>query len=348
MTTQFSGVDASGAPTSKDYLKAKFQVGSSKSDKINYAFSQKVFHRGDIPQDVLEAKQAVLKSIEPKILETDKREWNQSTLLNHFPVKGGPLLVRDEADLKRKLLQVRAGMMDQTTKTGQLTGGRSQEEIDETIRYIVSITGRGPIGFLTKKWFDANDERNLMKHTVSDEKLWKTWNESTSAATKDDLKHHNAVFEEKEKKRVKQNIPDKFLGGEHIGPMKSTKIMNEAIRDKKIECQDLKEQFKRELKCEFPNASEERLQAMAARLLDEKLRADEKLTRFPLQQESFRPNLSLTSADRRYKESFHQGKWAFNEIEQRFCWSCCLNNEQKSKGCESRTVNPDSWCLLHC
>lgn len=145
-----------------------------------------------------------------------------------------------------------------------------------------------------------------------------------------------------------RNKPDTILKGKHQGPRGHVTEIGDKIREKKIEYQDLKEQFKRELKCEFPNASEERLQAMAARLLDEKLRADEKHQRFPLQHESFRPNLTLTSTNRKYKESFHRGKWAYNEIEGRFCWSCCLNNSQKSKGCENKTINPDAWCLIHC
>merc|ERR1712230_349842 len=98
---------------------------------------------------------------------------------------------------------------------------------------------------------------------------------------------------------------------------------NDRLRERKIDFQDLKEQFKMELKLEFPKASEERLQAMAQRLLNEKLLADEKLARFPVQHESFRPNLSLTTQDRRFKQFFHPGTWQFNEIEKRFTWSCC-------------------------
>ncbi|OLQ07086.1 hypothetical protein AK812_SmicGene9586 [Symbiodinium microadriaticum] len=34
------------------YLTSKFQVGSAKSDKINYTLAQKVFHSGDVPHEV--------------------------------------------------------------------------------------------------------------------------------------------------------------------------------------------------------------------------------------------------------------------------------------------------------
>eukprot|EP00397_Hematodinium_sp_SG-2012_P035456 GEMP01038144.1.p1 GENE.GEMP01038144.1~~GEMP01038144.1.p1 ORF type:complete len:338 (+),score=63.41 GEMP01038144.1:88-1101(+) len=329
--------DTIATTATSNYLKAKFQVGSSRSDKINYVLSQNVFHREDIPQKVLQAKQNVQKSKEVNILGAEPREWNQS------------VAVKDKSpsdnDLKRQLLRIRAGLMgDISVSSSKGEGGRSQEEIDDTIRYIVSVTGKGPIGFLTRKWFDAQDERRLMKHTV---KPWKKWNESTSTLTPEDIKNKDACFAEQEVNRINQNIPDQKLAL-HYGPMQQQHELTMGQREKKIEFQDLKEHYKKELKTEFPNASEQRLQAMAQRLLDEKLRVDEKVARFPVQHERFRPNLALTTQDRRYKEYSHIGKWSFNTLEQRFCWSCCMNLEHKSRGCEVRVSNPDSWCMLHC
>merc|ERR1719159_2325580 len=98
----------------------------------------------------------------------------------------------------------------------------------------------------------------------------------------------------------------------YVPPHQSITNVNERLRERKVDFLELKEQFKRELKVEFPQASEERLQAMAQRLLNEKLLADEKLARFPIQHESFRPNLSLTTQDRRFKEYYHPGTWAYN------------------------------------
>merc|ERR1719240_416622 len=103
----------------------------------------------------------------------------------------------------------------------------------------------------------------------------------------------------------------------YVNPESSISNLNDRLRERKVDFQELKEQFKRELKVEFPNASEERLQSMAQRLLNEKLLADEKAARFPIQHESFRPNLSLTTQDRRYKEYYHPGTWQFNEVEKR-------------------------------
>merc|ERR1711988_295094 len=132
----------------------------------------------------------------------------------------------------------------------------------------------------------------------------------------------------------------------YVAPHHSISNVNDRLRARKIDFQELKEQFKAELKLEFPKASEERLQAMAQRLLNEKLLADEKLARFPVQHENFRPNLSLTTQDRRYKTYHHPGTYAFNEGEKRYCWSCCMAFDKDSKGCEFKICNPDSWCTL--
>lgn len=118
------------------------------------------------------------------------------------------------------------------------------------------------------------------------------------------------------------------------------------LRQKKVEFQDLKEEFKTDIRREFPQVTEERLQAMAHRLLDEKLMHDERIRRYPIPHESLRPNLAMTTADRRYKEWRHPGKWELNPTEGLFSWSCCMNYAEASKGCEYCTVNPDKWCYL--
>merc|ERR1740121_2908554 len=130
----------------------------------------------------------------------------------------------------------------------------------------------------------------------------------------------------KEARRMRMMADDPMLDKEaYVNPTQSISNVNDRLRERKVDFQDLKEQFKRELKVEFPNASEERLQAMAQRLLNEKLLADEKMARFPVQHEKFRPNLSLTTQDRRYKCYFHPGTWCYSEAEKRCGWSCCMN-----------------------
>lgn len=321
------------------FLTSKFVVGSNKSDRINFSLAQKVFHSGDVPKEVIEAKRTVLKKKQPNILGTEKDDWNASTIAD-------PRIQKDvKKDLKRQLLKVRAGLMDEyVTQPSKM---HSDEAIADRHKYIVATTGKGPIGMLTGKWFNPVDERGLASHCVDSD--WQDWAQSTSTHAPEDKKLKEALFQQKEEKRIRMMKKDPKLDAEaYINPETSIKNVNERLRERKIDFQDLKDQFKKELKVEFPNASEERLQAMSQRLLNEKLLADEKMARFPVQHESFRPNLSLTTQDRRYKMYHHPGTYCVSNIEgqKRYCWSCCMSYDKDSKGCEYKIVNPDSWCTL--
>lgn len=336
-----SGSDSAPNLTQKHaYLQSKFLVGSARSDRMNFSQAQKVFHSGDIKEDALEAKRIVQKKKQPNILGTEKDDWNQSTIADQKVQKDTQ---KAGQDLKRQLLQVRAGLYDE--KVQKPSKMHSDEAIAERHKYIVATTGRGPIGMLTGKWFNPVDERGLHAHSI--EHKWPDWQGSTSTHTKEDQKHASQVWEEKEAQRKRMQQSDPMLDKEaYVNPTQSITNVNDRLRERKIDFQDLKEQFKRELKTEFPNASEERLQAMAQRLLNEKLLADEKMARFPVQHESFRPNLSLTTQDRRYKMYHHPGTYVFSEVEKRHCWSCCMSFDKDSKGCEFKICNPDSWCTL--
>jgi hypothetical protein len=299
--------------------------------------AQKVFHSGDVPKEVLDAKRTVQKKKQANILGTEPQGWNASTIADQRIQKDVT------KDLKRQLLHVRAGLMDEyNIKPSKM---HSDEAILDRQKYIVATTGQGPIGKLTGRWMNAVDERGLHGHCI--EEKWPDWSQSVSTHTKDDQKHADTVFEKLESRRRRMLAKDsKLEEAAYVPPHESIRNLNGRLRERKVDFQELKEQFKRELKVEFPSASEERLQAMAQRLLNEKLLADEKLARFPIQHESFRPNLALTTQDRRYKEYSHPGNWTWNEAEQRHAWSCCLNFAYDSRGCEHKVVNPDAWCTL--
>jgi len=329
--------EAAAATSTHPYLKSKFNIGSAQSDKRNFSLAQNFFHSSDVPKEVLEAKRAVQKKKVPNILGTEPREWNPSTIADARIQKDVT------TDLKRQLLKVRAGLMDEyVLKPSKM---HSEKELTERQKYIVATTGKGPIGKLTGKWFNPIDERGLHAHTVADQ--WPDWNQSHSCHTKEDAKQAREINDRKEQKRKKSQSRNSKLDTEsYVDPTTSIANINHRLRERKIDFQDLKEQFKRELKVEFPQASEERLQAMAQRLLNEKLLADEKIARFPIHHESFRPNLALTTQDRRYKEYYHPGSWKTNDIEKRSFWSCCLNYDESSRGCEHKVINPDAWCTL--
>lgn len=319
------------------YLESKFKVGSYKGDTMNYNLTQKVFHNVDVKREALEAKKVVQKNKQTNILGTERSGWNQSTIAD-------PKVQKDVSkDLKRQLLEVRAGLRDEYML--KPSKHHDDEAIAERYKYVVGVTGKGPIGKLTGKWFNPVDERGLSNHCI--EHNWPDWNHSSSSHTKEDHKQAVAVHAKKEEKRkTMQKTNSKLDVSMYVAPHHSISNVNDRLRERKIDFQELKEQFKAELKSEFPKASEERLQAMAQRLLNEKLLADEKLARFPVQHESFRPNLSLTTQDRRYKSYHHPGTWNWIEAEKRHGWSCCMNFSQESYGCECKINNPDSWCML--
>lgn len=328
--------------TKHQYLKSQFQVGSRKSDKVNYSLTQKVFHSRDVPKYVIESRKEVQKKKETNVLGTEPQEWNSSTIADP-KIQKATTTNAESKDLKRQLLKVRAGLMDE--KTLQPSKMHAEEHIEDLQKFIVGMTGKGPIGALRGNWMNAADERGLAKHCIHEH--WPDWDPSHCTHSKEDQKAAAAVFQKKEARRERMSGKQQKLNAEaYIDPKTSITNVNDRLRERKTDFQDLKEQFKRELKVEFPQASEERLQAMAQRLLNEKLLADEKLARFPIQHESFRPNLSLTTQDRRFKEYYHPGTWAWNQAENRHTWTCCCNFGQDSRGCEYKIVNPDAWCTL--
>jgi hypothetical protein len=314
-------------------LKSKFQVGSIKAHKANYARAQKVFHSNDVPREALDARKEVEKSKRPNILDTEPRKWNASVITDQK-------IQADPKDLKKQLLQVRAGLFDQ--KEVKRPKGHSDESISDLNRYICSITGKGPIGKGTKAWFNSIDERGLSTHAIAEQ--WPDWNNSTSTHTKDDVKQAQHRCEEHMQRRARmlEKVPKLDLT-KYMNPEKTAETIRNHVRERKIECADLREQFKRECKVEFPQASDERLEAMAQRLMDERILAHEKERRFPVEHECFRPNMAFTTDDQRYRVFHHPGAWVFNDTEGTNVWSCCLSFEERSRGCECRVINPDRW-----
>eukprot|EP00435_Cladocopium_sp_Y103_P005016 s3941_g1.t1 len=286
-----------------------------------------------------------IRCVQSRNIENLLKLYPDGCELKHLRLEDIAVLLEDSAcdanDLKRHLLEIRAGIHDE--KILKPCKAHSDEQIIERYKFVVAMTGQGPIGKLTGKWFNAIDERGLPAHCVADH--WNDWNASYSTHTKDDIQQAHAVVQQKDDRRKRMMTRDNKVNSEaYVNPTQAIANMNDRLRERKIDFQDLKVQFKRELKVEFPQASEERLQAMAQRLLNEKLLADEKMARFPVQHESFRPNLSLTTQDRRYKEFYHPGTFVWHEAEKREAWTCCMNFGHGSRGCEFKVVNPDTWC----
>jgi hypothetical protein len=329
-------------PPQERFLRQKFQVGSCKSDRRSFPLSQKVFHSGDVPRGVSEAKKVVQKSCRPDILCIERQPWDQS-VISDPKIQATQFVKKDyRKNLKAELLLVRAGLADELTVPKSKNADREDEAVRDYIRHVTSLTGKGPVGALSKKWFNSVDERGLGAHCV--EPKWPDWNCGVGTRSAEDVKVKEKRFEESEQRRKAQNVVNKrYNKNIYVNPSQQVTEINDAIAEKKQQYQDLKEEFKADLRYEYPSASEERLQALAQRLLDEKLLADEKVRRFPVPHESYRPNLALTTQDRRYKEWSHNGVWTWIDSEQQFAWSDNMSYDQKDKGCEYKTVNPDGW-----
>jgi hypothetical protein len=342
MTAAASMVEFLDKPPQERFLRQKFQVGSCKSERRTFPLSQKVFHSGDVPKGVSAAKKEVQRSCRPDILNMDRQPWDQSTISDP-KIQATQFVKKDKRkNLKAELLLVRAGLMDEKTVPKSKNSDREEEQVRDYVRHVTSLTGKGPIGALTKKWFNSVDERGIGAHCV--EPKWPDWNCSVGTRSAEDVKVKEKRFEENEIRRKDQNVVNKrYNKNIYVTPTQQVTEANEAVAEKKQQYQDLKEEFKANLRHEHPQASEERLQALAQRLLDEKLLADEKIRRFPQEHENHRPNLALTTQDRRYKEWSHNGVWTWIPSENQFAWSDNMSYDKNDKGCEYSTVNPDGW-----
>ncbi|KAF4690278.1 hypothetical protein FOZ60_000438 [Perkinsus olseni] len=294
-------------------------------------------------------KQAVKNSVRPRILDTLPKPWDISVKADEKPVR---------KDLRRQLLMVRAGLMDQPLwyprskhkdmSPAEFSSSLTRKERD-TIRHVGMVTGKGPVGSLTKRWFNLVDEKGASQHSVNPEDDFVgSWDISSSTCHPADVKARVRAFVEAEKRRVRMNgdVDAHVNRKTYRNPEEHFAEFQELVREKKRQYADIRGEFIRELRVEFPHASLMRLEAMARRLLDEKLLSDEKSRRYPIAHESFRPNLSLTTQDRRYREHYHPGAYDMIQVEGKRAWSCCLNYDSDSRGCEYRVINPDAWCLL--
>lgn len=130
----------------------------------------------------------------------------------------------------------------------------------------------------------------------------------------------------------------KLLPKDYSNPTSQSAQITALMREKKVQYSEARQSLKQRLIKDNAGASKERLSALAWRLLDEHLLADEKARRFAVPAESFKPNNAVTLVDRRWKQLRHPGALSGGE------WSCCLGGAD-AVGCEAVVKNPDKWCL---
>merc|ERR1711972_125670 len=80
----------------------------------------------------------------------------------------------------------------------------SDEAISENRKFVVAISGKGPMGKFSGKWFNAVDERGVSKHCIRDD--WPDWNCSASVHTKEDIKQAVHRWDEREARRHRAKV----------------------------------------------------------------------------------------------------------------------------------------------
>ncbi|KAF4661816.1 hypothetical protein FOL47_006537 [Perkinsus chesapeaki] len=237
------------------FKKASFQVGSVHGERIDYRNGERVFHSSDMPAAVIAFKKAVNSSIRPKILDTPDnipRPWDISVKADDKPIR---------TDLRGQLLKVRAGLMDQPVwqaksaekySVDEFSSSLTREERD-TIRHVVMVTGKGPIGKLTKQWMNAVDEKGASGHSAnSDNDFVGSWNISSSTCQADDIKARVEAFVKDEKRRIKMNgdVNARVNHKTYRKPEEHVAEFQELVREKKRQYADIRDEFIKELRVE--------------------------------------------------------------------------------------------------
>ena len=224
--------------------------------------------------------------------------------------------------LALNLRRVRSGFLG-------VLGNMKQSETNkiEYMRHVNRLTGKGPCGCLSGEWVNLSEDTQ------------KIWNNSTSLSMPPPPQF---------------KAPSVQPPSDYLNPIESVTELNLLLREKKAQYVDVRRALRSQVLADFPQASESKIVAACHRILDEKLLSYEKTRRWPILQESFKPNLSLTSKDRRFYRNFHPGLWsndapALNDEDSdqdiQGTWSCCQAEREDALGCEREMLNPDRWCL---
>ncbi|EER05557.1 hypothetical protein Pmar_PMAR011585 [Perkinsus marinus ATCC 50983] len=190
------------------YLKSSVRVGGMHSGKVDYEDNERVFSPVNVPSTVLASRRAVLDSVRPKILDHSPKSWNISVKTDEKPVR---------KDLRKQLLMVRAGLMDQPVwKTNSNDKEISVADFPSTfsrkerniIRHVGMVTGKGPVGSLTKRWFNLVDEKGASRHSANPENDFiGSWDISSSTCQPADVDARLKAFVKAEKRRIRMNVP---------------------------------------------------------------------------------------------------------------------------------------------
>eukprot|EP00744_Colponema_vietnamica_P009898 GILI01014036.1.p1 GENE.GILI01014036.1~~GILI01014036.1.p1 ORF type:complete len:320 (-),score=35.59 GILI01014036.1:127-1086(-) len=286
----FTPPPAEGSADPSRFLKTRTVVGGIKTEKLNYTNDQKAFLESDVPAKASDAKQYVVELKKPNILGERKPQWNKST----------EVAKTNDLDLKRTLLKVRAGLMDEPPLPAPKP---------RTAPMTTSVDHPGDWNLSTFQ--DPRERRTA------------------------DFKRK--VLAQEHSQRITKNL------NEYLSPEEQQNALVASRRKLLEDTEEMRQQLREQYLFEEPGASEARVVAVVHKRLEETLRK----TKAYQEEEPacFDPDMSKTNVSRKYKAYFHPGRYEYSAIEQRDCWSCCMNFDADSKGCSFHIRNPDSWCL---
>ena len=119
------------------------------------------------------------------------------------------------------------------------------------------------------------------------------------------------------------------------------------VREEKEANVELRAQLAAEVRDEFPDGSEETLNAIVTRKIYElSLQAnahdDKELT--------LKPDMSKTLKKVCQRVCYHNGKYEEQKFSEKkkMAWSCCQNKDKDSEGCVVKMVDKQKWILSSC
>mmetsp|Transcript_24492 Transcript_24492/g.24210 ORF Transcript_24492/g.24210 Transcript_24492/m.24210 type:complete len:153 (-) Transcript_24492:16-474(-) len=131
----------------------------------------------------------------------------------------------------------------------------------------------------------------------------------------------------------------------YVKPDMGQTILNEKLRDIKNREEELRNKIRQEYLYECPGSSKEKTAAGVFKMVEKykiKQRQAE-IAKVEVHDETFKPELGKTLKTRKTKEYFHDGAWVMNEDLEKEAWSCCMNEDETSKGCCVRIRDLDRW-----
>lgn len=123
-------------------------------------------------------------------------------------------------------------------------------------------------------------------------------------------------------------------------PYEKAKEHSESLKQEREALRETKSQLKAKFDEEYKNVTEEKKQFLVTKTLYEETHK-KKLDEAESKELTFKPDLTRTLASRRKRVYHHTGKWEKSKFEDEEAWSCWMNFDKDSEGCNVKIVDLD-------